>query len=718
MGKRSTSRTPSRARRIGPANAAHAFRIRAVLALLLFGFGAIVFRLAQLQAAPDVRLTQEDHNHKGWRDIPVPRGNILDRNGRVLALDRDAPSLWADPRYVDDPRKLAAQLRAVLDIDPDTVAARLAKTDSQQAGRRFAWVKRWLTQDELERLEEGGLLDNRRLGIEQEPLRYYPEGSLAAHALGFVNRDRAGGGGIEFAFDKYLRSVAGKQVARRSGGETRRLLASLTLEYEPPTGGDHLYLTLDRNIQRYLEEELDAALVRTQAPRAMGVVMDPNTGAILALACRPTFNPNRFWEFAPNERKNRALVDVFEPGSAFKIVIAAAALEQKVVTPDMPIDCEQKGRWYMGLRRWIRDDHILEGEQPFSVCFAQSSNIAMNKVALRLGPDQIEAWIRRFGFGETTGSDFPGESRGIFLPQSQWSGYSVSSLAMGYEINVTMLQLVRAFAAVANGGMLVTPYIVERAVSREGTVTYQHPHQEPKRIVAVETANTVKELCHRVVTEGTGSRASIREYRVGGKTGTAQIPPYRDKNKRYNAVFAGFAPVGKPMICAVIVVQEPGAKKYYGGYCAAPVFKEVVRKALTDMNCPLDPVARPVKTDNGKDGIMADEAARIAAALELLAPLDDMDLLEDPRLAAYERASAYAGPRLPDFRGMTKREAKAETVSLGIVWDPHGSGRVVSQTPSPGTPLADVSLCRLVFSHGSKREGGHETKRTADISRL
>src|SRR5690606_25297683 len=294
------------------------------------------------------------------------------------------------------------------------------------------------------------------------------------------------------------------------------------------------------------------------------------------MATRPAFDPNLYYEYDAEDRKNRAVVDVFEPGSAFKIVVSAAALEQGLVTMDEPINCENGSYRPPGRRKPLRDVHRM-GVEPFWNCFAQSSNIAMAKVALLLGEERMADWIGRFGFGQPTGLDLPGESSGIFAPLKRWSGASISALAIGQEISVTVPQLARAFSVIANGGLLVEPYLVEKAVSPEGELVYIHRQQEAPRLLSPLTAEQMKELCHLVVVakDGTGHRASIAEYRVGGKTGTAQIalPNGKGYGDKYMSVFAGFAPVADPQICAVIAMADAVRPKHYGGYACAPVFR-------------------------------------------------------------------------------------------------------------------------------------------------
>lgn len=697
----------------------HRLRLRILFWSFALVYALIGARLVRLQVDPNLKFSEEDLKHVGQMDIHRPRGDIFDREGRVLATDRLAPSLAVNPSVIDDLPRLSAELSARLDLDKDKLLARFRTRDAKGRAMKFVWVKRWLREEEMASLTAvlETYADN-ALIIQRETLRYYPENDLASHVLGFANRESVGSEGVELRFDKYLRSEAGHRVSRVDN--KRNFLGFLTLEYDPPTGGDDVHLTLDRALQDVLERRLDRAIEENNATRAMGVLMDPRTGAILAMASRPAFDPNHYWDYAPELRKNSALMDVFEPGSAFKIVTAAAALEHGLVTITDEIDCENGSFNPYGHR--IRDVHKLEVE-PFSTCFAQSSNIAIIKVAALLGPARLESWIRRFGFGKRTGLELPGESPGIFHGRKNWSRLSMGSLPMGQEVAVTTVQLAQAFSVIANGGYLPQPYVVERAVSREGETTYQHTIPQPRRIISDSTSETMRRLCHLVVTgENTGRHAAIAEYRVGGKTGTAQIAKpggggyYKD---RYTTIFAGFAPVSDPRIVGVIVVSEPMIKNHYGGFVCGPVFRDVVREALVRYSVPEDPVAGPEALiadglpDSGTDYVaIADtldpDTVVARVVFDLMEPSYDDEEIDGLELLHARNDSGIQAPALPSFLGMTKRQAKSRLVTLGLSWDPQGAGRVVAQEPRAGTPLNEVRLCRLTFGSAPRQQHIYE----------
>jgi len=659
----------------------------------------VAFGLVRVHTSPDSRLTQEEMAHIGEVELRVPRGEIRDREGELLAKDRVSSSIWADPREISDPQTTALLLSATFNVPENELAERFQPRDAKGEIKKFVWVKRWLTDAEVALYDSLDPALSRGLSLKDELVRFYPEGDLAAHVLGFVNREGAGCEGVEMAFDKNLRCVPGKRKTRVDAH--RRVLESLTLEYVEEEGGESVYLTLDKSTQRSLEQALDNAMAETKAPRGMGMIMDPKTGAIVALACRPAFNPNQFWDVPPELYKNRALVDVFEPGSSFKIVTFSGALERGLVHTGMRIDCENGA--FNPYGHLIRDYHKL-GVEPLTTCFAESSNIATIKIAALLGPEGMEQWMRRFGFGsKACEKAFMAESRGILRPRADWSRLTMGALPIGQEVAVTMPQLARAFCVIANGGLLVEPYVVERIVDRDGVVTYQHQGAESARVISEKTAATMRELCHLVVTHGTGAKANIPEYRVGGKTGTAQIAKpdgggyYADK---YTAIFAGFAPVGNPKLAGVIVVQEPQIELHFGGYICGPIFQNVVRDALIRMKCPLDPVAEYVEAERAlEDADAFDAQDELEGLVASTAPASvPDDLLDDLALVSVDPAESSDGPKLRDLAGMTKRQVKEYIDLFGLRWDVQGAGRVVAQDPAAGTPLRDVTLCRLVFA--------------------
>ena len=708
----------------------HLRRLWWTFPVFTFIFLAIILKLFAIHFWPG-RLTGENAYHEGMRFVELPRGSIVDRNSRVLATIKKIPSVYVDPRNIEDDMALANHLSVHLNMTEEEALACLARTSAEGKVREMYPVKRWITDIPEEELMAIVEPYKGTLYLKYEPVRHYPFAQTAAHLLGFVNRAGEASEGLELAFDKHMKSHRGEILARKD--RDRNLLPSGLIDYREPEGGETVQVTLDINMQNMLENALDRRMEEVGAKAAMGMLMDPHTGAVLALASRPAFDPNFYDDYPAELRKNRALIDVFEPGSAFKIVTASAALEHGLVTPETMIDCE--GGSFNPYGHSIRDFYNL-GVIPFYHAFEKSSNIAMIKLGALLGPERLEAWIRLYGFGERTSPDFQFESRGLFRGRDKWSRLTMGSLPMGQEIAVTIPQLARAFAVIANGGLLVQPYFVEKAVNLKRETTYQHEGPAPTRILSQATAKTMQDLCHRVVLHGTGTAANIPEYRAGGKTGTAQMARAGGRGydpDRYTAVFAGFAPIADPRIVAVIVVQEPAIRQRWGGYVCGPVFKEVVRDALIRLGVPEDPVIDPEKAPEPQE--LIDKSTRVAeeqllnaedmpqvevsvldsvmdpaeandvdtvapppdetdldADLEaLISPLDKLALLPERRI---DETSARA---LPDLTGMTKSEARECLQRLGAIMDAQGAGWVTAQALPPGTVIEEGAVCTLQF---------------------
>ncbi|MFA7691972.1 MAG: transpeptidase family protein [Candidatus Hydrogenedentes bacterium] len=711
---------------------------------LLFGLFACLFlfmlaRHTQLVFFPGKELSSEAQYHIGVQYLEQPRGEIFDRNGIVLATNLPLPSLWVNPHHVSNPEELANYLSVYLDIPEDEILPRLARQSSTGKRRDTFPIKRWIRNIKTEELEEIISKFGKALYIKQESIRSYPHNDVASHLLGFVNLDGKASEGVELAYDDYLRGQQGKYEGRKDS--SRKILPSSIFSYKEPEGGDMLQLTIDCTIQNMLEEELDNRMEDVGAKAAMGMLMDPQTGAIYALASRPAFNPNDYATTPAEFRKNKALIDVFEPGSAFKIVVASAALELGIVTPETLINCENGAFNPYGHR--IRDFHP-NGVIPFSRAFEESSNIAMIKLGAQVGPERFESWIRLFGFGAKTSTDFKFESVGLFRSRDKWSRLSMGSLPMGQEIAVTIPQLVQAFSVIANGGYLVQPYFVEKTENRFGETTYQYEMPPAKRILSPQTADTMRQLCYQVVLNGTGKTAAIPEYHVGGKTGTAQMARLNGKGydpDRYTAVFAGFAPVDNPRIAAVIVVQEPSIRQRWGGHVCGPIFQKVVREALIRLQVPMDEKVDPKSGEKSPASTIMARETRTAE--DQLLRRDTMpEVFEDIGVADADTASPRPSPdeldldkdlallitpldklalmpgqqidensnhALPDLSGMSKSEARHCLQRMGIILDAQGAGWVESQSIPPGTVLEKGATCTVFFADKIPRSTSNDT---------
>ncbi len=732
-----------------PITLGHQQSVRWLRVAFFAAFVLVSLRLVMVHLNPGNLLTDEERKHIALIHPLEPRGEIFDRNGVVLATNSNpAPSLWVDPRLVADknsdekpadektpsgkkPRILVEKedlityLNGKIGMSREDLDEKLRKKDKEGNTRKLNIIQRWVPNLQDPDFAE---IDKKSLGavsVVMDPVRTYPQHDSAAHLLGFVKRTGEAAEGLERSYDKHLAAKPGMFRAKVDNG--RNMLTSDILNYTEGSGGEMLQLTIDIGIQHSLEEALDARMAETQSKAAMGIVMDPHDGAVLAMATRPAFDPNDYNKTPPELRKNRAIIDVFEPGSSFKIVTAAAALELGLITTTTMVDCE--GGSFNPYGHLIKDFHKL-GVIPFSECFAQSSNIAMIKVASKIGDERFEYWIKRFGFGRKTSHDFVGESRGLLQPLKSWSRLSMGSLPMGQEISVTMPQLGRAYAVIANGGYLVEPYYVERAVARDGTVTYQHEAEPPQRILRPETARTMQELCHGVVLHGTGTAANIMDYRACGKTGTAQMARPKSEGggfdpNRYTAVFAGFAPLIDPQLVVVIVIQEPGIKLRYGGYVCGPVFANVMHSALVKLGVPKDPVTDPevvaAYEKQQKTALAAQKKAEPKkktvdlkpsepaeeADADTVAPPPDPDSLDASLdalitpLDGLQLVARHDGGKMatvmPDLHGLSKRQACERLQRIGMPLDARGAGWVVEQTPPPGASLENVTVCALRF---------------------
>ena len=506
--------------------------------------------------------------------LPPQRGEIFDRNGEPFAISVAAKSVFADPRKISNPEGVASKLATVLPSDVKTL------TESLSRKKSFVWVERKITEEQVEKITA---LDLPGIYFLEEPKRFYPKGSMLSHVLGFVGIDSNGLEGLELNFDSYLKGTSGKRVT----GRDRKGREIITMRDEEllPVEGYNVVLTIDEVIQHLAERELEKVCQKFEPAGAMIVVMNPKTGEILALSNRPTYNPNQLEASSSDSRRNRIVTDFFEPGSTFKVITAAAALDQEVVRLDETIFCENGAFWHAG--HVLHDTHPY-GEMTFQEVVEKSSNIGTAKVAFRLGGPRIYNYIRRFGFGSPTGSGLFGETAGVVYSPKKWSKYSIVAVPMGQEVGVTALQMTSAVSAIANKGKLMKPTIVRAIEDDHGNKIKEWKPQEVRQVVSESVAAAVTQALEGVVSKkGTASRAGIDGYRVAGKTGTAQkaVPGQGYSKSKYMSSFIGFAPVEDPQICIGIFVDEPKGA-YYGGLVAAPVFCAVAAEILKYLDVP------------------------------------------------------------------------------------------------------------------------------------
>lgn len=644
-------------------------RLTIAFCLLLAWAAAIEARLVYLQVFRhvDFVLRANDQQSRLIKS-PARRGEILDRNGKILGRSVDADSVYADPSEIVDPDGAAARLCEAL-RDCDAADRReIADRIRKGKGKYFVYVRRLVSSDQARAVAE---LKLEGIGFVKESRRYYPNRDLASQLLGYVGVDNVGLAGIERAYDSVILGNPGEFTLQRDvRGQ------SVSRVERPPTTGASIELTIDQNIQRFAERELEAGVKSSGASTGSAVVMNPHTGEILALANYPGFNLNTYREARPEARRNRAVQDYYEPGSTFKIVTASAAFEEKAISPEELIDASA-GNIRFG-SRVINDDHNY-GVLSFSDVIVKSSNVGAIKVALKLGPRKIGDYVNRFGFGRPSSPDFRGESPGMVWDPSSLNDSALASVAMGYQVGVTPLQMAAALSVIANGGELVQPRAV-RAVIRDGR-RLPVPHKSLGRVIGRGTAVTMTEIMEQVVEDGTGTRARIPGYTVAGKTGTAKKlvrGSYRGHSD-YNVSFVGFVPSRAPVFAIVVVVDSPHRVSPYGGVVAAPIFQKIADAALRQYSVP--------PSINSPEPVLA---GRWEERLELTAgPVA-------PR-AIVPLASASSDV-FPDLTGLSAREATVILARLGYTARLRGAaGLVVEQKPEPGTPLGSSSTAELTL---------------------
>jgi cell division protein FtsI (penicillin-binding protein 3) len=655
----------------GPPARERQTRLRLMLLALAVSLWALVItiRLVHLQV-----LGREFFAQQGTRqsertiNLDPRRGPILDRQGRPLAVSVDAESLYAVPQDIGDPRETAAALGRALGLDP---AARHELAAQLQKNRAFVWIRRKVDPATAQRVRD---LQLDGVGFLAEHRRYYPQRELMAHVLGYVGVDNTGMSGVEYALEEEIKGRAAKVVVHT---DARRRPVSHT--ERPSTEGHTVVLALDQALQHLAERELDRAMAETQAAAGMVVVVEPFSGEVLAMAGRPTFNPNRYASYPSARWRNRVVSDVFEPGSVFKIVTAAAAIQEKVVEPTEVLDC---GNGKIEIAGTVVNDHAVFNRLTFAQAVTKSSDIGMIRVAQRLGRENFARYVHGFGFGAPTGVDLPGESAGLLRPTARWSALSLPSMSFGQEVGVTGLQVAMAAAAVANGGYLMKPLVVGRVEDAQGTAVKEYKPVVVRRVLEPDTVDTLTEILKAVVTDGTGRPAAVPGYVVAGKTGTAQ--KVDDASGRYSmqdhvASFVGFVPAARPALVILVSLDSPRGPKNQGGDVAAPVFARIAEDALRYLAVPPD------------DGSRVLRAVAVAPETIVPAAYRPQPVREAPMAPADEPGL------MPDLRGRSAREAAIAAARRGLVVELRGSGRVVAQSPEPGAEIDPGNTCVLTL---------------------
>jgi cell division protein FtsI (penicillin-binding protein 3) len=545
-------------------------RIRLLVALFAAVFTVALLRAGWLQAVRAQALDKLATNqHRETISVPPHRGTIYDRLGTELAVGERATTVYANPKQIDDPRAAALAVEKTLGLDADKVYPILA-----DRSRGFVYVERQADPGLAQSLEDRHLPG---FGFYPEEHREYPQKRVGASLLGYAGVDNQGLAGLELELDKTLTGTRGeKTIVKDPFGRTLEVVDS-----KPGTDGKNIYLTIDHSIQGQVERVLEETRQRWAAKSASAIVMDPRTGGILALAVDPGYDANRFPDVSQDRQRNRAVTDTYEPGSTFKIVTISGALETGLVTPStkftlpysIPVadrkihDAEPRGTETM------TTDQIL----------SRSSNVGVVTIAEAFGRDRISEWIRRFGFGRSTGIDYPGESKGIVLPPESWSGSTIGNVPIGQGIAVTPVQMIAAYGAIANKGVWIEPHLVQRVGAGKPVRATR------RRILTTKTAGEVRHMLREVVEEGSGTAAQIPGYRIAGKTGTAAKPDSTGgySTSAYVASFVGFVPAKQPRLVVLVTVDEPRGA-IWGGVVAAPAFAEIAKFALQYLEIPPD----------------------------------------------------------------------------------------------------------------------------------
>ena len=644
---------------------------------------AVFGRLSYLQLIKHWEyLARAQRQQQRTIEITPKRGIIYDRNLRALAMSVPVKSAFAVPAEIADESLAARLLSGVLRVPQEVLEARMASS------RSFVWISRKLPPEKVEAIEA---LNLKGVYFQDENQRFYPKRDLAAHVLGFVDPDEKGLAGIEYELDSQIRSKSEKIVvmadARQrwfDGGEAQR------------ERGANVVLTLDEKIQYIAQRELLAAIEKTHARAGSVIVINPNTGEILAMANWPRFNPNVASEAPAESRMNRAISALYEPGSTFKVITLAAAFDQDITRPNEVFDCENGAIYIAGHR--IRD-HKPFGLLNVADILAQSSDVGAIKIAVRLGAPRFYEYIRAFGFGAPTGVDLPGESKGLLHRLENWSAISIGSVSMGQEIGVTPIQLITAVSAIANGGLLVKPHVVQQI--KRGEQVLPTPGSlsaaEPRRVIRPETAATLRRLMEGVVLHGTGPLARLDGWTAAGKTGSAQkIDPAtgRYSPTQLIASFTGFAPISNPAVTILISLDSP-VGLHEGGQVAAPVFKRIAEQVLAYLDVPRDVPLNPRLIQAAYRRQMAGEAA----SLEDFSPTDFSGQPDAPPAASNQAepepkshapevtmaADEGGDIAVPDFSGKTMREVTEMCLHLGLEPLLVGTNLAVEQRPEAGT---------------------------------
>lgn len=645
-------------------------RITTVFCGFILLLAIIILRAFQLQIIEKDRLTQlVERQYLRYVDLSPKRGTIYDRKKRELAISIEVDSAYARPGKIKNKKEIAKKLSPILNTSYRNLKNKLA-SDSP-----FVWLKRKISPSQAKKIKD---LNLEGIGFIEESKRFYPNKELASHCLGFADLDLKGLEGIELNYESYLKGKPGYILVERDA--LGRNIHTQNIKQVDTTKGYNLQLTIDKTIQYFVEKALEEGVQKSRAKAGVAIVMVPQTGEILALAVHPTFNPNNFWDYSPSQWRNRAVTDSFEPGSTFKIFLISSALEEGIFQPQDIFYCEN-GSYPLG-NRVIHDVHKY-GWLTLTKIIKHSSNIGACKIAENLGRETFYSYIRKFGFGGKTGIDLPGETSGLLTLPYKWSRIRLGTISFGQGLSIPPIQLITALSAIANGGVLMKPYLVKTIFDDKGKIIKEFHPEERGRVISQRTARQVTSILKTVVEKGgTGVNASIPGFKIAGKTGTAQKVDQLTKqysDHKTTSSFIGFLPADEPKLAVLVIIDEPEGISY-GGTVAAPVFKEAASHIIRYLNIP------PNK-----------------GCMTMVKYLPDINVHQEEsaikhtyfkKVSLNEQSISNS---VPNFSGLSMRDVLRMAEELDLNIEISGSGKATDQYPPPGNIIKSDRRCWVRF---------------------
>ncbi|MGI6620558.1 MAG: penicillin-binding transpeptidase domain-containing protein [Bacillota bacterium] len=681
-------------------------RVGRVLGLVAACFVLLLARIIYVQFIWAEELGQQALDMR-MQDIPIQprRGVIYDRNGHELAFSIDVESLYTIPAQIKDPSETARVLSEILGMKYDTLMSILTRHTA------FEWIKRKLPDDIARQIKE---LNLPGIGFTQESMRVWPKGSLLAQVLGIVGIDNNGLEGLEYEYDTVLSGTQGKFTVEVDA--IGQEMPHSQKGYVPPVQGKNLVVTIDEVIQFIAERELEAKVKETNAEGGLIIAMNPSNGEILALAIRPEYDPNKYDEYPTENRRIRAITDSFPPGSTFKPITAAAALESGAVSPSDTFYCG--GSMQVGPDTLYCHRQEGHGSQTFYEVIQNSCNIGFVQIAQRTGIEHFYKYIELFGMTSPTGADLPGEASGIVVPQERAKPIDLAVMSYGQTLQVTPMQIVTSLAAIANGGYMVVPHLVKEVTDNSGNVIEVKSYEPVRQVISSRTAEELRIALEKVVSDGTGKAAYVPGYRLAGKTGTSnKVIDGKIAEGKYISSFAGFAPANDPKLVLLVMIDEPKGE-YYGGIVAAPVFSAVMRDVLRYLEIP--PQEEPVDETEQETVIVPDLVGKdaVAAQAELREiglsgkidgngttvvsqfPVSGARVLKDTSVILYTEDEEQPGEgmvRVPSIIGLGLTQARAKLLDAGLSLSAQGKGFCVSQEPQAGSFVPKGSTVKATF---------------------